>query len=459
MIRRSRKLTLEIDNSLLVLIIVSLLIRVVLWLVYRPATFNDTLGYIDTGRTFQALNLPSYDAARTPVYPLLMVAVGFDPRSIWLVQSLMGLAIAVMLYLLARYHIANSRIAFAIGLSYTLAINLLFFEAALLTETTSTFLLLLSLLFFILTRRRNGRLIFYVATAVVASLAVLTRPLMLLLAPLYLLFFIRRWHRRRYGTRRWVGYLAAYGLPVAVLLGGYILFNGRYAGSYTFSTLTGYNLAGHSGAFMEYAPEEYGTIRDIYLKYREARIAATGTHIWTIWDARGEMSQATGLDFVELNNALTRLSLQLITAHPLLYLRNVAVAWASFWASAVSWNLDNLSISTSQTVFTGLWWMVRWLLIFVNFTFLLISLYSLYERRRDHRLLDYDPEFHWLVLTLVLGTSLLQALLIYADNWRFSVPFQPLITYLVIVWLWQYGLRWEKKRTGSEIIDAEYQAQ
>jgi 4-amino-4-deoxy-L-arabinose transferase-like glycosyltransferase len=449
MIQRSRKLTFEIDRPLVALVIISLLIRVVFLLVYQPATFDDTLGYIDTGRTLQALDFESYNAARTPVYPLLMVATGFDPQFMWLLQSLMGLAIAVMLYLLARYHVANNRIAFAIGLSYSLAINLLFFEAALLTETLSTFLLLLSLLFFILSRRRKGRLFFYMATAVVASLAVLTRPLMLLLVPLYLLFFIHRWNQRRYDSGRWVRYLVGFGLPVAVLLGGAILFNGLYTGSFTFSTLTGYNLAGHSGAFMEHAPEEYATIRDIYLKHREARIAATGTHIWTIWDAQGEMSQATGLDFVELNDALTKLSLQLIATHPFLYLQNVAIAWAKFWASAVLWDLDTLSVPIDKTIVTGLWWMVRWLLIFINFTFLLVSLYSLYERRRKNRLLDYDAEFHWLALTLVLGTSLLQALLIFADNWRFSVPYQPLIIYVVIIWLWLFGLRWEQRRARS----------
>ena len=286
MIRRSRKLTLEIDKPLLVLVFVTLLIRVVLFLVYQPATFDDTLGYVDAGRTLQALNFEGYNASRVPLYPLLMIATGFDPRLMWLVQLLMGLAIAAMLYLLARYHVANSRIAFAIGLSYSLAINLLFFEAALLTETISTFLLFLSLIFFILTRRRKGRLLFYVATAVIASLAALTRPLMLLLAPLYLLFFIRRWNHRRNDSGQWKRYLAGYGLPVAVLLGGYILFNGQYAGSFTFSTLTGYNLVGHSGAFMEVAPDEYATIRDVYLKYREARIKGFNeVDQWTIYNS------------------------------------------------------------------------------------------------------------------------------------------------------------------------------
>jgi 4-amino-4-deoxy-L-arabinose transferase-like glycosyltransferase len=449
MIPRSRKLTLEFDKPLLVLIIISLLIRVVFFLFYRPASFDDTLGYIDTGQTLQAANFEGYNASRTPVYPLLMVATGFDPWRLWMVQLLMGLAITVMLYLLARFHTGNSRIAFVVGLSYSLALNSLFFEAALLTETAGTFLLFLSLIFFILTRRRKGRLIFYVATAILASLAALTRPLMLLLAPLYLLFFIRRWHRRDYDRRLWVRYLAGFGLPVAILLGGYIIFNGNYAGSFTFSTLTGYNLAGHSGAFIEYAPDEYATIRDIYLKYREARVAATGTHIWTIWDAQGEMSQATGLDFVGLNNALTRLSVRLIATHPLMYLRNVAVAWAQFWASGISWDLDNLASADNQTIFNGLWWVVRGVLIFINVTFLFIGLHSLYERRRKYRVLNYDPEFHWLVLTLVLGTALLQALIIFADNWRLSAPYQPLIVYVVIVWLWLFGLRWQRRRART----------
>jgi hypothetical protein len=88
-------------------------------------------------------------------------------------------------------------------------------------------------------------------------------------------------------------------------------------------------------------------------------------------------------------------------------------------------------------------------LVLINFTFLAIGLYSLRERRRKDRILNFDAEFYWLVLALVLSTSLLQALLIFADNWRFSVPYQPLITYVVIVWLWLFGLRWERRRATT----------
>jgi hypothetical protein len=115
----------------------------------------------------------------------------------------------------------------------------------------------------------------------------------------------------------------------------------------------------------------------------------------------------------------------------------------------IPWNLENLSISVSKTIFDSLWWTVRWLLVLTNFVFLLIGLYSLYERRRKYRLLNYDAEFHWLVLALILGTSVLQALLIFADNWRFSVPYQPLIIYMVVVWLWLYYLRRRQRQAVS----------
>jgi hypothetical protein len=132
--------------------------------------------------------------------------------------------------------------------------------------------------------------------------------------------------------------------------------------------------------------------------------------------------------------------------------RNVAGAWAQFRASGISWDTGNLSISIDRIILDGLWWMVRWILIFFNFAFLLIGLYSLYERKREYRVLNYDAEFHWLALTLVLGTSLLQALLVFADNWRFSVPYQPLIIYVVVVWLLLYSLyRWRRQdRTISD---------
>ena len=102
---------------------------------------------------------------------------------------------------------------------------------------------------------------------------------------------------------------------------------------------------------------------------------------------------------------------------------------------------------------------IRSLLILINFAFLLIGLYSLYERRHKYRLLNYDPEFHWLALTLVLGTSILQALLIFADNWRFSVPYQALIIYVVIIWLWLFGLRRQRRRARATSSVESDQAQ
>jgi len=53
--------------------------------------------------------------------------------------------------------------------------------------------------------------------------------------------------------------------------------------------MTGYHLIQHTGVFFEYVPDKYASLRDTYLRFRDARIAEYGTQTNAIWDAISEM--------------------------------------------------------------------------------------------------------------------------------------------------------------------------
>ncbi len=78
-------------------------------------------------------------------------------------------------------------------------------------------------------------------------------------------------------------------------------------------------------------------LRDTYLKYRAAQIASTGSQTNAIWEAIPEMQKVSGLSFYALSRHLADLSVQLILAHPDLYLQRVARGWWLFWRAPVYW--------------------------------------------------------------------------------------------------------------------------
>jgi 4-amino-4-deoxy-L-arabinose transferase-like glycosyltransferase len=434
-------------KALLILLAVNVVVRLLLWLVYEPVPFNDTLGYLELAQQMQALDLSQNSAARSPGYPFLLWLAGIDYRVVWAFQSVLGLMVSLMLFGLAYYHTGDEWVALLVGLTHTLAINQLFFEAAILTEALSVFLLVASFFLFVMTGRDQELGGFpLVILGVVVGLAVLTRPLLLVLIPLNVAFLGVRWWRQRMGGGRWVLSILAFAVPALVLVLGWSGVNYRTAGYFGVSAILGYNLVEHAGPFMELAPEEDAELRDIYLGYRDKGVAETGSTLFTIWDAVGDMRAATGLSFTGLSGALTDLSVGLFVRYPGLYLRSVATAWTEFWGSAISWDPNKVGAPLLSTPLRWLWRIERAALIAVNLAFLVIAAHSVLTLKRKPHPYDYDPEAHWFVITLVLLSSMAQAMLNLADNGRYSVPYQPLITYTVILWGWFY---WRSVRQRS----------
>ena len=114
---------------------------------------------------------------------------------------------------------------------------------------------------------------------------------------------------------------------------------------WSLTTMTGYHLVQHTGSFFEYVPDEYASLRDTYIKYRDTHIAEFGTQTNAIWDAIPEMSQVSGYSFYALSRVLTRISIQLILKHPLLYIKNALSGWWMFWRVPFYWSADALRYS------------------------------------------------------------------------------------------------------------------
>jgi 4-amino-4-deoxy-L-arabinose transferase-like glycosyltransferase len=416
-------------RDILLLVCIGLLVRFILWFVSSPTLRSDSVSYVEFAERIRDWNFAGFTGARTPGYPLFLLLCGLDLNIVHIVQGITGVIASVLLYRLIAETTGRRILALMAGIVYSLNINWLLYEGTILTESLSILLLLLvALLFRRLYSDRGDMFVTAIWLGLAVAVAALTRPLFVYLIPVVPVFMAMLLWRRR----RWLVAVLNYTLPVAMLILAWCMFNKDQTGYFGVTTLTGYNLTQHSGAFIELAPQEYDDIKAVYLKHRADAIASGGNHSMTIWGAIPEMQQATGLTYPELSSRLTHMSVGLFIDHPGLYLPGVARSWLLFWA--VAKNNAAIGRISSPQVAAGAETLLRaerYPMLLLNALFLCAALYVAVQT------VIYGHWRRWgfaaIIITIVLCGSVVQALMEYGENARYAIPFQPLVLLTVAV--------------------------
>jgi hypothetical protein len=447
-------------------LIVGLISRLIIVLLYQPVAYSDTPSYLRLAKAVLQ-GFVNYDGTRTPGYPVFLALVGSDQR-IWAVQLLLGLTTTLLLFYIGWKITDKPWFGGLIALSHTLNLGQLFFESSLLTESLTTFLLVLSLagiLIWLLYPKKHSIWLAFII-GLISVFTLLVRPLFIYL-PFFLLIFL------------WIGlkqkifpvnladgvdnkvkkghtfidhhpllYVIAFILPVALLLGGWISFIHANYGDWSLTTMTGYHLIQHTGSFFEYVPDEYASLRDTYIQYRNTHIAQYGTQTNTIWEAIPEMSRASGYNFYDLSKILTHISIQLIRKHPFLFLKSVISGWWMFWRTSFYWSIDALrfpwlvgGVSIAVQIQRGILFLINLIFIVSSLYFALSEYLATFRHKTFHlRLRFIDPAknaYFWLLLGTIWIASILQTLLDHGDNPRFLVPLQSLVVLWVALFFFQ----------------------
>jgi hypothetical protein len=437
--------------------------RLLVILLYQPVAFGDTPSYRRLADSVLA-GFAAYDGTRTPGYPAFLAVTGSD-RTAWLVQLMLGFITTLLVFYLGWKLTGKAWFGGVVALAHTLNLSQLFFESNLLTESLTTFLMILTtagvFLWLVYPRARTVWLAF--GLGLVSTLTLLVRPLFIYL-PFLVLFFLWLFSRKtlratmddeassgekehRHQRPTWHFGIALL-LPVAILLGGWVTFIHARFNEWSLTTMTGYHLVQHTGSFFEYVPDEYASLRNTYIKYRDAQISEFGTQTNAIWDAIPEMSQVSGYSFYALSRVLTRISIQLILQHPFLYLKNVISGWWMFWRIPVYWSADALRYPWLADGLTPLIQVERAGIFFINLLFIASSLFFMVNelvsagRHKPSRFRSRVSHpsvyiFSWFLLGTIWIASILQTLLDHGDNPRFLVPMQS----LVILWVALFALQ------------------
>jgi 4-amino-4-deoxy-L-arabinose transferase-like glycosyltransferase len=419
----------SVARALLLLTVIAVAVRAGMFLVYQPVVHPDTNSYFTLASQLLHFDFSDYNGMRTPGYSFLLLLAGQDLFVVWLMQSAMGVLISLLLFWISFTHTGNASWSFVAGLLHSLALNQLLFEADILSETFSTFLVVLSVVCLVSALKNGPRPGYGVAAGVVAALVTVTRVVYVYVGPAFVLLVLLF---ERDARRLAAGLGVAFLLPVL----GWAAFNKVTVDYFGLTTMVGYNLTNHSGGFMEKAGDEHATIRDIYLKYREQKIAERGTHSMTIFIAKREMLEKTGLDEVALSRQLTKLSLQLFVNNPALYLRSVAESWVSFWAAPIYMRSDQFSVPGAARAVGSVWRVERMLFLMLNVLAILASAWVVISAVVRRLKGTTGLPIPLIVTCVVMGASVLQAFVESGENARYGIPTQSLAATLVLLVAW-----------------------
>jgi len=401
--------------------------RLLLYLTYPPLAYKDTDAYRRlAGQVLEGW--ATYDGSRMPGYPVFLAWLGAD-QTVYAVQLILGLLITLLFFYIGWRLTGKGWAAALFAAAYTLNPQQVLVEADLLSETLTIFFLALSLAALAALLCRPGRrplgetLLLAGLAGTAAGLAALTRTLFIFLPVLAAVFLLIGWPK----STHWERWAAAAGVALAglALIGAYVNFIHQRYDIWGLSTMNGYHMMNHAGQFFEYAPDEYAELRETYLRYRDAQQAETGSSSNAIWDAIPEMQQVSGLGFTDLSRLLGQICIRLIVEHPGLYLHSVFQGWLGFWKAPVHWRAITGPLAGAQQIaILGL----RGALILGNGIFLLGTL-ALPIPKLRRRLALNTPLY--LMGASVWAASIMQAMLEFGDNPRYSVPLQTLVLLLV----------------------------
>lgn len=425
----------HIPKELQLLLLVAILVRIVFLLVYHPVLWPDSGGYLNLAQALTNFDIANDIGARTPIYPLFIALLKLNSWSIFLAQSMLGIATSVFLYSIFTRLSGKPVVGVISGLVHSLNPSTLFFEASILSETLATFLVCLTVLFaFSVVDSGKLRPSACFLVGITSYLAGLTRPLFQLL-PIALILVVAyaQYSRcRRLHIKNVLLSGANILIPFLILIVGWSYVNYSRFGYFTLSTLTGYNLTQHSGKFIEKAPDEYKIIADIYIQERDKKIARTGTSAGTIRRARGKMLASSGLSHAELSKKLAKMSIALFIANPVSYGKSVIQSFILFWFPAPYH--QGYSIGR---FFSGreVWWVylysfVYLLLIAAYFSFMLLLVIS--HRIRN---LLWKPDMA-VIFSIIAYTSVVSSMTEFGENARFKVPIESLVMGLVVFFVY-----------------------
>ena len=418
------------DNPVKTIVITGITIRLVLAVLYQHITlYPDTEDYIFLAKRLLDLNLSGYEGQRSPGYPILLAISNISDVATVVLQACMGILSLIIIYKTSLAIGVSKKISLITTLILTCYLPAIFFEFALLSETLT--LLFIVLIFYLFNNIWKGKSKSYLLLGLACGYLISIKPFYIFLPVISYLFLLFNDNQKEKYIQKTIYILF---IPIIVFL-GWSYVNKINTGYFTATTFYGFNLAQNCVNFAENTTAEYSEIGEIYAKYRDNRTSDKETAM-TIWEAYPELEEKTGLTFPDLSKRLYDYSIATIKENPEAYIKQVFISWCDFWKTSLYWEYDSVTVSCAKNVILYICYIERILLQLIKTLFVLLIPYNIIQTIRKKRL---SPQT--IISIVVLSASILQALITYGTNSRFSFPFEMLIVLSVLLNLLEYRKR------------------
>ncbi len=411
------------DNPVKTIILTGIFIRMLIAMLYQHITmYSDSTDYINLAEHILKLDFPGYGGERSPGYPLLLAATNMSYLFTVILQSASSIASLVLTYKTALIVGINKKASFFATICLSCYVPMALFEFSILSETLTLFTITAIFYLFFSIRPEKGEISYNRLLVVLCGFLILIKPFYIFLPVLlFLLLFFNRIPKREILFKHI--YIAI--IPATLFL-GWSYVNKVNTGYFTSTTFYGFNLAQNCVNFAEKTTPEYAEIGRIYAKYRDGTDSEKETAM-TIWLAEPELREKTGLSFPGLSAKLYDYSIATIKENPIDYLKQAFVSWCDFWKTSLYWEYGSVAVPHANDVILYVCYAERIVLQLIKILFVLIIPYNIIRTVREKNL---SPPF--VISIVVLTASILQALITYGTNSRFSFPFELLIVLSVI---------------------------
>lgn len=407
------------------IIIAGISVRIIIAILYQHITlYPDTNDYVILAERLLNFDLNGYEGQRSPGYPLFLAFSNISFVITIILQSLAGILTLALTYKLFLLNGINRKISLISTLIISCYLPSVFFDFAVLTESIT--LLCVSAIFYLYVSiyyKKSNNINYYLGLSLLCGYLVLIKPFYIFLpALLFLVLCIKGFSWKNLFKK----YLVVLLIPAFIFL-GWSYVNKVNTGYFVSSTFYGFNLAQNCVSFAEKTTPEYAEVGEIYAKYRDNRISDK-EEAMVIWEAYPELKEKTGLSFPGLSRKLYDYSISTIKNNPADYLKQVFISWRDFWKTSLYYEYDSFATPHANNIILYICYAERIILQLIKILFILLIPYNIVSSIRKRKI---TPQL--VISVIVLAASILQALVTYGTNSRFSYPFEILIMLSVIL--------------------------
>lgn len=426
------------SKEIKLLVLISAIYRILMFLVYLHSNiFPDSYGFITLGNWMLNFDLYGYNGERSPGYPVLYFLMFGSTRLTVILQFAIGIVTSIYWYKTLLNLNFNKKNSFWITLFLQSFLTVFLYESSFLIETLALFLI--SVIFYILSNNyfEKKSLKLELLMSFLMGYLVLIKPFFAFIPfIIYAFVILKNFKISNFLSQKIIILI----FPLIAYF-GWSYVNKVNTGYFVSTTFYGLNIAQNCVYFAEKGPKEYNWINNSYVKHRELSIKNNEDVAMTIWRSyeSGDFDFKCW-NFADLSNELGKYGKATIKKNPKDYLQQVFTrSWFDFWLVFGKKEFTPFRVTFIDKAMDGIWFVQNIILLIFKFSFLALTPFYIFKFFRDRKV-----TMEISIVAIVFATSVLQGLVTYGTNSKYSFPFEFLMIILVLLFVKNY-VRFSKR--------------